>query len=191
MRIKTRILAASLPIFISAGFFAALAGQPDSASTVAEASSSVSSASQAITVNAVSTTTYVGDFRVAGTANCAAGQPCFLLNKKGDYNSTGDSLVNFTGAGGASGILPSDIPVTGDWTGDGHAKVGIFRPSTNQWWLDTNNNGVYDAGDLPVFAYPQWARTRLTSRSPGTGWSGQGWCRGLPKRPLGTRYQLR
>ncbi len=42
----------------------------------------------------------------------------------------------------------------GDWTGDGHAKAGIFRPSSNTWWLDTNNNGVYDAGDLPPFTYP-------------------------------------
>ena len=42
----------------------------------------------------------------------------------------------------------TDIPVAGDWTGDGHAKVGIYRPTTGQWFLDANNNGVFDAGDL-------------------------------------------
>jgi hypothetical protein len=36
----------------------------------------------------------------------------------------------------------------GDWTGDGKAKVGIYRSSTGQWLLDANNNGAYDAGDL-------------------------------------------
>ena len=35
-----------------------------------------------------------------------------------------------------------------DGTGDGTAKVGIYRPSTGTWFLDANNNGVFDAGDL-------------------------------------------
>ena len=30
---------------------------------------------------------------------------------------------------------------------DGHAKVGIYRPSTGTWWLDANNDGVFNAGD--------------------------------------------
>ena len=43
------------------------------------------------------------------------------------------------------GNLPGDVPVVGDWTGDGVAtKVGIYRPSTGFWYLDANNNGVYD-----------------------------------------------
>jgi hypothetical protein len=37
--------------------------------------------------------------------------------------------------------------VVGDWTGDGHAKVGIYRTSTGTWYLDANNDGVYNAGD--------------------------------------------
>ena len=51
--------------------------------------------------------------------------------------------------------------MVGDWTGDGHAKVGIYRGSTGVWYLDANNNGIYDsndytyqfgglAGDMPV-----------------------------------------
>jgi hypothetical protein len=55
-----------------------------------------------------------------------------------------------------------DIPVVGDWNGDGRAKAGIFRPSQGLWVLDYNGNGHWDgppndtyfwlgqSGDLPV-----------------------------------------
>jgi hypothetical protein len=49
--------------------------------------------------------------------------------------------------------LATDIPVAGDWLGTGHASVGIYRPTTGQWFLDTNNNGIYDAGDTAPFGY--------------------------------------
>ena len=42
---------------------------------------------------------------------------------------------------------PGDIGVAGDWTGDGKSKIGIYRPSTGTWYLDANNNGIFDAGD--------------------------------------------
>jgi len=57
---------------------------------------------------------------------------------------------------------PGDKPVVGDWNGSGTTKIGIYRPSTGQWFLDYNGNGVFDtgidkvyqfggvAGDLPV-----------------------------------------
>ncbi|MCX5910582.1 MAG: hypothetical protein NTV04_01515, partial [Deltaproteobacteria bacterium] len=40
------------------------------------------------------------------------------------------------------GGLRGDIPVTGDWTGDRKSKLGIYR--SGQWFLDKNNNGVWD-----------------------------------------------
>jgi len=40
-----------------------------------------------------------------------------------------------------------DIPVVGDWSGSGTTKIGIYRPSSGQWFLDFNGNGVFDAGD--------------------------------------------
>jgi hypothetical protein len=49
---------------------------------------------------------------------------------------------------GPGGYVAGDMPVTGDWTGDGHAKVGVYRQSSGQWFLDANNNGVFDDGDL-------------------------------------------
>jgi hypothetical protein len=45
------------------------------------------------------------------------------------------------------GTTPDDVPVAGDWNGDGHAKAGLYRNGT--WYLDLNGNGVWDPrGDL-------------------------------------------
>jgi hypothetical protein len=66
-------------------------------------------------------------------------------NGNGLYDAGVDRFIpSFTGPGG---FINGDIPVTGDWTGDGHAKIGIYRSSTGTWYLDANNNGIYDAGD--------------------------------------------
>jgi len=40
--------------------------------------------------------------------------------------------------------LSTDIPVTGDWDGDGKDETGLFRPSTQMWYLDYDNNGATD-----------------------------------------------
>jgi len=118
----------------------------------------VTLASITYTVPAATTSTKVGIFRqpnngAVGNGFCPpGGSPCFVLNKKGDDSTVGDTGVAFNGING--GILATDVPVSGDWTGSGHAAVGIFRPSTNQWWLDTNNNGIFDGGDTAVFVYP-------------------------------------
>ncbi len=47
----------------------------------------------------------------------------------------------------AFGGIPGDIPITGDWNGDGHTKIGIYRSSNGLWILDTNGDGVIDSGD--------------------------------------------
>jgi hypothetical protein len=44
------------------------------------------------------------------------------------------------------GTQTGDVPVVGDWNGDGRTKVGIFRGG-NTWLLDYNGDGVFDAGD--------------------------------------------
>ena len=38
-----------------------------------------------------------------------------------------------------------DRPVVGDWDGTGVIRIGVFRPSTGQWFLDINGNGQLDA----------------------------------------------
>jgi hypothetical protein len=90
-----------------------------------------------------------GDWSGTGTTKIgvyrsATGQ--FLL----DYNDNGtfdgallDRVYQFMPA-----PVAGDIPVAGDWTGTGTSKIGIYRPSTGQWFLDTNGNGVFDAGDV-------------------------------------------
>ena len=79
--------------------------------------------------------------------------------------------------------LPGDLPVVGDWNGLGNA-IGVFRPSTGQWFLDGNNNGRWDtcaveycilqafgdAGTLPVVG--DWSgegAARLGFFRPSTG----------------------
>ena len=54
----------------------------------------------------------------------------------------------------------NDLPVAGDWNGDGITEVGVFRESSHTWYLDLNGDGlmgtgegVYNfgnTGDLPV-----------------------------------------
>ena len=36
-------------------------------------------------------------------------------------------------------------PLVGDWNGDGKSDIGIFL--NGNWWLDTNEDGVFDSGD--------------------------------------------
>ena len=36
-------------------------------------------------------------------------------------------------------------PVVGDWNGDGKSDIGLFL--NGNWWLDTNEDGVFDSGD--------------------------------------------
>ncbi len=46
-----------------------------------------------------------------------------------------------------------DIPVVGDWNSNGFTKIGVFRPSFGNWYLDMNNNDQWDPNldSLTVF----------------------------------------
>jgi hypothetical protein len=80
------------------------------------------------------------------------GGASFLVDSNGNaaYDPGVDRFISsFTGPGG---FTPGDVPVAGDWTGDGRTKVGIYRASTGQWFLDSNNNGIFDAGD-PTYGF--------------------------------------
>lgn len=65
--------------------------------------------------------------------------------------------------------LPTDIPVTGDWNGNGTTKIGVYHHGT--WYLDTNGNGQWDGPGVDT-VYPQFG---LPTDIPVTGdWDGSG-----------------
>jgi C1A family cysteine protease len=66
------------------------------------------------------------------------------------------------------GMTSYDIPVTGEWSGDGKTNIGIFRGKT--WYADYNGNGYWDAGDKSaVFGIGDGKDTPVTGE-----WSGDG-----------------
>ncbi len=63
----------------------------------------------------------------------------------------------------------ADLPVVGDWNGNGKAKIGIFRDG--MWFLDYNGNGKWDGPgvDQVYLAFGQ------ANDQPVTGdWNGNG-----------------
>lgn len=48
--------------------------------------------------------------------------------------------------------MPTDVPVAGDWNGDGTAQFGAYRSGV--WYLDSNGNGAWDAAiDTKITAF--------------------------------------
>ncbi len=80
----------------------------------------------------------------------SSGDLQWVLNTSGTGVFSSSDSVFFFGANG-------DTPVVGDWNGSGKTEIGVERPQANGtalWTLDTNGNGVFDAGDS-VFAFGQ------------------------------------
>jgi hypothetical protein len=87
----------------------------------------------------------VGDWNGDGRAKVGVYVNGFWLldyngNGRWDGPSGGDVVAGFGGA-------PNDSPVVGDWNGDGHDKIGVYRNGV-QFILDYNGNFLYDAGDV-------------------------------------------
>ncbi|NOT56021.1 MAG: hypothetical protein HOP18_15590, partial [Deltaproteobacteria bacterium] len=57
----------------------------------------------------------------------------------------------------------TDIPVVGDWTGDGRTKIGYVRRNATlnnlQWFLDRNHNGVWQGCSVDLCRGPFGAAT--------------------------------
>ena len=85
------------------------------------------------------------------------------MNNNGTWDGTPTDTTFYWGK------LPGDIPITGDWNGNGFTKTGIFRPGTG-FYLDMNNNGQWDSGDRML----AWGLL-LPNDTPVTGdWNGNG-----------------
>jgi hypothetical protein len=66
----------------------------------------------------------------------ASGLGVFALDVSGTYNyAASTTKFRFFGLNG-------DQPVAGDWFGTGVVSLGVFR--AGQWYIDANNNGVWD-----------------------------------------------
>ena len=58
--------------------------------------------------------------------------------------------------------LVGDVPVLGDYDGDGKSDIAVYRPTTGGWWIlksstDFTTYGTYAwglAGDRPLFRRP-------------------------------------
>lgn len=91
----------------------------------------------------------VGDWTGDGTDNVGVfrvvdGDAMFYLDASGSHEFSQAEVINF-------GPVDSDaLPVVGDWNGNGVTDVGIYE--NGEFILDTNGDGVRDAGDA-TFTY--------------------------------------
>lgn len=87
------------------------------------------------------------------------------LNGNGVWDGTPTDRQYYFGTG-----LTGAVPVTGDWTGTGITKIGVYVDGT--WYLDTNGNGAWD--DILIDSLLHFG-VGVTGAIPVTGdWNGFG-----------------
>lgn len=72
----------------------------------------------------------------------------FILDNDGDGQFSAMDAVYDLGVG----VQPGDVPVVGDWNGDGRSKVGLFRQGYF-WILDYDGDGMFKAGTDKTHAF--------------------------------------
>lgn len=89
-------------------------------------------------------------WNVGGSENPFLVLPDYLLR---DSNSLGPAhyVLNINSK------LPSDVPISGDWNGDGFETTGFYRPSTSTWYLRNGSSSFSGPADT-VFqsGIPNW-----------------------------------
>jgi len=86
-----------------------------------------------------------GIFDTIGVYRLLEGRGQWHLDN-GDFLDDCGAIPHKDGCVGPFGGWSADIPVVGDWNGDGRTKIGIYRrvKSNSFWYLDVNGNGVFD-----------------------------------------------
>ncbi len=108
----------------------------------------------------VSTAARTGTFTIAGLT-FTVNQAGWISGKVGAYSAglwVQDLNGNFQWDGTTIDRLtywslgrPGEIPVYGDWNGDGKTKIGLYIDGT--WQLDFNGNGVWDGPVIDKLIY--------------------------------------
>jgi hypothetical protein len=104
----------------------------------------------------------VGNWDGAGVSKIGVFTPTtgmWTLDTSGNGQFDGCRIDKCFGPFGTAG----DVPVVGDWNGDGTTKIAVFRATSGEWFLDMNGNGHWDGptvdkyiasfgqpGDLPL-----------------------------------------
>jgi hypothetical protein len=89
----------------------------------------------------------VGDWSGRGKDKIGVFRPStgeWFLDLRGNGKFDGCSVDRCIASFGQNG----DLPVTGDWDASGISKIGLFRPSTGEWFLDVNGNGIWDGCNI-------------------------------------------
>jgi Divergent InlB B-repeat domain len=92
----------------------------------------------------------VGDWTGSGKTQLGLFRPSsgqWFLNRNPNRAWNGCKKDTCIGSFGISG----DLPVAGDWSGTGTTKIGVFRPSSGEWFLDLNGNGLWDGPTLDLY----------------------------------------
>jgi hypothetical protein len=91
-----------------------------------------------------------GDWAGRGATQLGLFRPStgqWFLDRNADRAWNGCTTDLCIGAFGTSG----DVPVSGDWNGTGVSKIGVYRPSTGEWFLDLNGNGKWDGPSVDIY----------------------------------------
>jgi hypothetical protein len=167
---------------------------PSSSSFMAHWSGGGCSGAGPCTVNLVANTTVTATFDLIPSAVVGVFKDGIWnldLNNNGVLDVQPVDLLYSFGVG-----ITGAVPVTGDWTGMGLTKIGVYTNGT--WYIDRNGNGVWDgtpidalfsfgtgmAGAIPVTGdWTGTGSTKIGMYSDGTWYvdlNGNGWWDGTP-----------
>jgi len=88
----------------------------------------------------------IGDWNGDGTMEIGVYRPLtrvFYLDYNGNGAWNGASVDRQYTFG-----MTGDMPIIGDWNGDGTMEIGVYRPSTRVFYLDYNGNGVWNGASV-------------------------------------------